>query len=199
MSNLTSNVEAVEENFSQIDLTQQTIVSGHFEECVFEDCQFNETLFQYCRFVDCTFRRCDLSLAGFPDSRFSKTTFAESKCIGINWAQSMWEMGGLGKPIGFENCTLNYGVFIGMDCEGIEFKGCQAVEVDFREANLARTNFQGTDLLRALFQNSDLTGADFSRARNYTIDPRENKLAGGKFALPDALGLLTPLQIKLID
>ena len=76
---------------------------------------------------------------------------------------------------------------------------CSAVEVDFREADLSRADFSGTDLSNSLFSKTDLSGADFSQARNYHLDPGQNKLKGAKFSLPEAMSLLYAMEIDLVN
>ena len=146
------------EQFVGLDLSNQTIRSSTFEGCEFIDCNFNETEFLYGQIIECDFVRCNFTLASFNETRVAKTEFDECKCVGVNWTRLILETGRLsiGRPISFKKCTLNYGIFLGMKLENIQFLKCEAVESDFREANLTKADFADTNLERALFQQTKL-------------------------------------------
>ena len=55
------------------------------------------------------------------------------------------------------------------------------------------------DLDKAIFDRANLEKADFSTSRNYTINPEINRLKKTKFSMPDVVGLLSHLDIVLID
>jgi len=77
------------------------------------------------------------------------------------------------------------------------FVACVIRETDFTNTNLAAANFADSDLPGAKFQNTNLEKANFAGARNYYIDPRENKIKQAKFSYPDAMGLLAAFDIVL--
>jgi uncharacterized protein YjbI with pentapeptide repeats len=182
----------------QLDNTQTN--ASEFFDCVFKECSFVESVFHKCRFINCTFQGCDLSLLQIPESIFSGTTFENTKCVGINWAQAAWpETGQLGNPIRFKKCALNHSTFIGLSLVDIQIADSIAVDVDFREADLSQADFSGTDFSESLFNQTNLSKADLSRARNYLIDPANNKLKGARFSLSEAMSLLYNLDIDLTE
>ena len=71
-------------------------------------------------------------------------------------------------------------------------KGC-----DFKETELGEGDFRGCDLEGTLFHGCDLSRADFRDAVNYSIDPQSNRIAKGKFSIPEALSLLKGFDITL--
>ena len=73
----------------------------------------------------------------------------------------------------------------------------QPLDVDFREADLSKADFSGTDLTGAQFGRTNLTGANLESARNYRIVPAENTLKGARFSLPEAMSLLSGLDIEI--
>ena len=73
------------------------------------------------------------------------------------------------------------------------------MDVDFRECDLSQADFAGTDLADSLFLATNLTQADFSRARNYQIDPSQNIVDEAKFSLPEAMSLLYSMDIVLVE
>jgi len=78
-----------------------------------------------------------------------------------------------------------------------EFFECTIRETDFSNANLTESNFSGSDLQGSKFQNTILGKADLSKARNYYIDPTQNKIRHAKFSYPEVLALLDPFGIVL--
>lgn len=201
---MTAEISSEKRYDDQVFNTQQLdhihINASEFFDCVFRDCSFVESVFHQCRFINCTFSSCDLSLIQVPESSFSGVIFADSKCVGINWAQAAWpETGQLGNPIRFKKCALNHSTFIGLSLVGIQIIDCVAIDVDFRESDLSQVDFSGTDLSESQFSNTDLSGANLSQARNYLINPSNNTLKDAKFSLPEAMSLLYSMDIDLSD
>ena len=74
---------------------------------------------------------------------------------------------------------------------------CIAREVDFTGTNLTRANLAKTDFLGSRFADTNLSYADLSKARNYAIDPRANRLKKTVFSMPEAVSLLSAFDIVL--
>jgi uncharacterized protein YjbI with pentapeptide repeats len=182
-----------------VRLDHDALQSSEFEDCTFVRCSFAESVLRECSFAHCVFRQCDLSLVHLPSTTFSACRIEDSKVLGVNWTQARWPTTRLWEPVAFVSCVISHSVFIGLNLKGIVITNCVAVDVDFRDACLSQADFTGTDLSRSQFSNTDLTEADMSRARNYTIDPRQNSLKGAKFSLPEAVSLLCGLDIVMTD
>jgi fluoroquinolone resistance protein len=168
-----------------------------FEDCTFLRCSFKESTFRSCSLLECRFVHCDLSLARFPDTVFSSVSFEDSKLLGVNWTEARWPRPRLADRVSFRKCVLNHSTFFGLDLEGVRLEACAVVDADFREARLVGARFTGSDLRGSAFVGTDLSGADFAGARNYAIDARENTLTGAVFALPEAISLLSGLDIEV--
>ena len=69
--------------------------------------------------------------------------------------------------------------------------------VDFTEADLKGVKLTGCNFQNATFQNTNLEKADFREAKNYSIDPEQNRLKGAKFSLPEVIVLLDKYQIEI--
>jgi uncharacterized protein YjbI with pentapeptide repeats len=71
-------------------------------------------------------------------------------------------------------------------------------EVEFGEADLTGVQFDQCDLNRAVFEQTILEKADFRTARNFTIQPEQNKVNQAKFSVEGLPGLLShyPIQIE---
>ena len=196
---VSSHSHYADEVFKEVQLEGGELASTEFYDCVFFRGQFVEAVFRRCRFVNCVFRECDLSLVKVPESRFTSTRFENSKVVAVNWTDAQWPKSGLAGPISFFKSAISHSTFIGLSLKGIKIKDCAAVDADFREADLSQADFGGTDLSKSLFTNTNLSEADFSRARNYHIDPGQNELKQAKFSLPEAMALLHSMDIILVE
>ena len=94
---------------------------------------------------------------------------------------------------------INSSSFYGLNLAKIIIEECRAHDVDFREANFSDANFSRTDLTNSLFHNTNLTGANFNEAENYDINVRNNIVKNAKFCRYEAVRLLDPLGIILIN
>lgn len=190
--------EFSERTFDGLDLKGAEVSSASFYACVFRRCDLTGASLRFCRFRDCRFESCNLSLAGTGASVFDGVEFRDSKLAGVNWTEADWKKPRLSGPPAFRNCVLTDCSFLGLELGGAVFRDCLAREADFREAGLAGADFSGTDLAGALFGGTDLRRADLSGARNYAVNPAENRVKGARFSLPEAMSLLHCLDIKLV-
>ena len=82
-----------------------------------------------------------------------------------------------------------------------EYEGQDFDSIDLKKVLISQSEFQSdcklTDFAGSVFSKTNLTKADFSDARNYTIDVRANTIAKMKLSLPEALSLLETLEIMI--
>jgi fluoroquinolone resistance protein len=185
--------------FEKASLTGEHVTGTEFVGVTFVRCDFSEAAFETCRFSDCVFDRCNLNLVQLPGSTLANVAFNDSQLMGVDWTRVDWPRLPTGRRISFSNCTVSHSTFIGLSLPEIRLVRCAATDVDFREADLSRGSFAGTDLAESLFLNTDLTQTDFSTARNYRIDPAQNKISQAKFSLPEALSLLYSMDIEMVE
>jgi fluoroquinolone resistance protein len=185
--------------FEKVVLTGGHVLAADFAEVSFVRCDFSEAILEACRFADCVFDGCDLTMVQLPECRLSNVTFNDTRVMGVDWTRASWPRLGAGGVIAFSGCVLSHTTFIGLSLPEVRFTGCKATDVDFREADLSRASFENTDLADSIFLKTDLSQADFSRARNYRIDPAHNKISGAKFSLPEALSLLYSMDIEMVE
>jgi fluoroquinolone resistance protein len=186
------------EQFARLVAQERTFSGVDFTECVFDHCAFTECTFYRCSFTECHFRACDLSLAKVRGSRFTDVRFAASKLVGIDWTKAGDAViSKLFLSVHFDDCLLSYASFFGLTLPRARFVGCTAREVDFREADLTAADCTGTDFSGSKFHHTNLTKADFRRATDYTIDPTANTIAKARFALPEAVALLSGFDIDI--
>jgi fluoroquinolone resistance protein len=179
-----------QEQFSKLTCIGEKIEEKVFDECVFTDCTFTGTRFEKCRFLFCKFDKCDLSNVVPMNNEFRETKFTNCKAIGIDWTRA-----GKIKELSFVECLVNYSNFRFLKMKKTVIRKCEAKDVDFIEADLTDSIFRSTNLEHSTFFKTNLTNVDFSKATNYTIDVNNNTLKKTRFSLPEALSLLSNLDI----
>lgn len=187
------------EEFRDLDLSDEEIISKEFEECTFVNCDFSEVQLRHCIFEDCRFLKCNMSVMKVDGSRFSNVVFEESKLSGIDWTKAVYSDILLDSPLTFLNCIVDYSSFYGLTLQSLVMRECKAYDVDFRESDLSGGDLRESDLTDTLFRNTNLSGADLTLAENYTIDINVNTIKGAKFSRYEALSLLDGLEITLVD
>jgi fluoroquinolone resistance protein len=181
-----------QEKFTKLTLSKETVKEIEFEECEFKDCSFIDCTFNTCKFINCSFEDCMISAMIPTNSRFVDIQFTNSKIIGFDWTKAQHIM-----EIGFKQCQINYSNFRMLKLQKIQMVACEAKEVDFAEADLTEGNFTNTDFERSIFSKTILTKANFNNAKNYFIDARYNTIKHAHFSLPEALSLLSSLDVVI--
>lgn len=175
-------------NFNQFELDGHT-----FENCIFQSCHFNEMSLSKVVFINSTFLNCELILVKVDNMTLNKVKFAESKIMGINF-KNCNKLGFLPE---FENCLIDSTVFYLNNFKKGKFINSHIKNSDFIECDLRDTDFCETKFEKTNFQKCNLEKADFRYAYNYSINPFENKILKGRFALPEAQSFLEFLGINL--
>jgi uncharacterized protein YjbI with pentapeptide repeats len=191
--------EHYEVTFRELDLSGQVVAGQQYEQCIFTKCNFSEAQFKACNFYDCEFKACDLSLVKVPGCEFSNNLIEDSKAMGINWAEMRVPSIRVYCPVEFLRCNINYSSFMALDLHEIQIVECQARDVNFSEANLSKSNLTGSDFANSIFNRTNLCEADLTHAINYYIDVYLNPIKGAKFSIPEAISLLSSLEIEIVD
>lgn len=186
-------------SFKNNALNKSLIEKVEFFNCNFKNCQFKESKWFSCTFKECTFQHCDFHLAKFPRSTFLSVNFNDCQLVGINWTDSELQRKSFLKTVEYHNCVLNYSTFTGSHLQKITMKNCIVQNVDFTEADLSASCCIGSDFLSSRFEATNLTGADFRGAKNYSIPLLRNKITKARFSLPEALSLLSTLDLDISD
>ena len=194
MGSFFTETEMSDESFFGIKQTKQEMVSLHFSNCSFTNCDLSDSTFMGCTFEDCFFRHCNLSNVHIYGSEFIQCKFENSKLLGINWNE---KKDTLIFSVQINQTILDYCSFTMLDLRHCSFKDCSMLEADFSNANLQKIAFSGCNLSRAVFAHTDLTGADLRRATNYMIDPTNNRVNKARFSLPDAVNLLKSFGVSI--
>jgi fluoroquinolone resistance protein len=194
MIKIESNSEYADREFDRIDLKQSLISHTEFQSCNFNRCDLSQSVISECRFDDCTFQSCDFSLIKLNGSYFRNSIFIGSKLVGIDWTE-------LSKTFStdFKDCVMNFSNFSMMNLKKTKIVNCIAHEVSFADSNMTECDCKMTDFAGSIFSKTNLTRADFSNARNYAIDVRNNDVTKAKFSLPEALTLLETLGVIISE
>tara|TARA_Y100000590_G_scaffold469529_1_gene658086 strand:- start:549763 stop:550326 length:564 start_codon:yes stop_codon:yes gene_type:complete len=163
-----------------------------FTEVIFKNIDFKESYITGCLFIDCKFENCNLSNSKFPGCTFRDTSFKSSRVSGINWTEASNLV-----SFNFDDCQINYSVFLGMNLDNFKCINSQAKGCDFSECSLKNADFSKTDLSETSFHHANLEKASFSDAKQYYIDPSVTKLKDAVFSYPEALSLLNSFKIKI--
>lgn len=179
--------------FEKVNFREQPLKIGEYDYCVFRQCDFSETDFSELRFSDCDFLDCNLSLIKLMKTGFRDISFKNCKMLGLHFDNCLE----FGISFSFENCQLNHSSFYKTKITKTVFNSSQLVETDFTECDLSSAVFDNCDLTGAVFDNSILEKTDFRTARNFSIDPENNRIKKAKFSISTIPGLLDKYDIEI--
>lgn len=180
--------------FENICWEDKQISGKTFDNCRFYKCSLKGSFFEDCTFEKVLFEDCDISLLKFKDTSFNDVSIVGTKAIGIAWHQANNPL-----SINFKDSKISYSSFYGKSFKKAQLINCIAEEVDFTNCNLTQANFEGTDCRNAIFSNTNLSKSNFVGAVKYSISLENNKIAGAKFSLPEALQFLYNLGIVIVE
>jgi uncharacterized protein YjbI with pentapeptide repeats len=163
-----------------------------FINCVFELIDFSNMNLSLAKFIDCKFVKCNLSNVSVKNATFRDVNFSDCKLIGIIWSECVT----LSSPV-FRNSLLDFCVFQSMKLKCVIFENCTMKEVDFYETDFSKSFFTGSDLHKTNFSKANLASSDFRDAHDYFINIKDTNVKNAKFNLPEALSLLSNLDIIL--
>jgi uncharacterized protein YjbI with pentapeptide repeats len=124
------------------------------------------------------------------NSEFREVKFTNCKTIGIDWTRA-----GKIKELNFSECLVNYSNFRLLKLPKTVMKKSEVKDVDFIETDLKDSNLTGSNFENSTFFKTNLSGVDLTHATNYIIDVKNNTLKKTRFSLPEALSLLSNLDI----
>lgn len=182
-----------DKTFEKINFTQQPLMAGEYENCIFTQCDFFESTFINYKFIDCVFKDCNLSMVKLDKTTLRDVKFYDCKMLGLRFDLCNT----FGLTVYFESCQLDHSSFYKLQIAKTVFKDSSLKGIDFVDANLTSAVFDNCDLIQAVFENTILEKADLRSAFNYAIDPEMNKIKKAKFSLPFVTGLLAKYDIVI--
>ena len=135
-----------------------------------------------------------VSAVKFKNCVILNVTFRNSKVMGIDWSLAEKT-----RQLQFEDCVVSLTNLTFVRYADLRMLNCQAREVSFMDADCSGASFVGTDFEKCIFLRTNLTGADFRKARNYSIDISNSIIKKAIFSFPEAVSLLSGMDIILED
>ena len=172
--------------FEHIDYSEKKLWGREFVNCEFRNCNFTKSDLSNNNFEDCTFQSCNFSLTAFRNAGLRTVKFIGCKVMGIDFSES----NSFSFSVAFQDSILDYSSFFQCRMKKTDFTDCSLKQVDFSEADLSMAVFRKCDLSSASFMRTNLEKTDFRTARNYSLDPQQNKVKGAKFSHLGLAGLL---------
>jgi len=166
---------------------------GEFYNCTFRGCDFDAAELSAASFSDCVFEGCNLSMAKVDGTRLQGVSFRNCKVLGVDFSLC----GDFAFSVKFEQCNLHLASFWSMTMKNTPFIGCDLIETNFTQCDLSRAIFKDSDLSEAIFSGTNLERADFRGARNFAIDPADNRVKKAKFSRAELAGLLYQFDLDI--
>lgn len=185
-------LDAEDEDFVDLDLSEQRLDRHSFVACTFKRCRFSGSRWERWTMDDCQFEGCDLSLVNFGDSTLRDVHFVDCRVTGINWSSAHQ----LTFSSKFTDCTLDYSSFIDMPMRSMQVTGGSALDTQFADCDLRTARFERVKLRNASFIRCDLRGASFADSEGVALDP-SCRFGKTKLSLNDALAHLHSLGISV--
>ena len=182
---------------SKLRYHAETLKGMVYEDCTFEDCVFDATTFDHCRIHNCIFHNCSFVMpqSRYTDMRFC--TFWNCSLISVDFASFVSDEYIRDPVSSLEDCNLKYCSFHGMDFKEMDLSGNRFTRCSFEDCDMEGASFKGCDLNGTSFAFCDLRKADLRNASGYAVDIFNNKLKEAKFSSPEALSLLSGLDIEI--
>lgn len=181
------------ETFSKIDYSLNNINKGEYDNCIFENCNFEGVHASNIQFLECQFINCNFSNTIVKTMSFKEVLFDNCKMIGVKFT----ECDPFLLQLKFNSCQLDYSSFYQLNIPTTNFINCSLKEVDFTEANMQQVIFESCNLQGAIFSETNIEQADFTTASQFTIDLENNKIKKAKFSKNNIIGLLQKYQIQI--
>ncbi|UFH53374.1 pentapeptide repeat-containing protein [Spirosoma sp. KNUC1025] len=164
-----------------------------FEQCTFRKLDLSKVELTNSNFVNCRFDDCNLTNVVVKNTKLYDVSFAGCKLAHVDFGTC----NPFGFHVTFQECQLDYSVFLNRKLKKAHFTDCSLKEVHFLQCDLTGTSFNHCNLELARFDNNNLTQVDFSTSYNLELNPDENKLKKARFSLHNLPGLLTRYDLVI--
>ena len=187
--------ETLHENktFEKVDYSEKELRGREFISCIFKNCNFERSDLSGNDFLDCDFENCNFSLVKLKQTGLKNVKFTGCTMTGIDFSPCndfLFE-------VNFNSCLLDYSAFQKKKMKKTKFTDCSIREAHFTDVDLTAAIFQNCDLTNTYFQKNILEKTDFTSARNFTIDPEQNKMKKAKFSIGSLPGLLGKYDLEI--
>lgn len=162
-------------------------ISQEFEECTFRKLDLSRMAFSGSSLVNCRFEACNLSGIELKNTKLYDISFINCKLAHVDFGSC----NAFGFHVDFQECVLDYTVFLNRKLKKSHFIDCSLKEAYFLKCDLTGTAFKHCNLELTKFEDNNLTQVDFASSYNMEINPDSNKLKKARFSLESLPGLLT--------
>lgn len=166
-----------------------------FEQCTFRNLDLSRTSLSGANFINCRFDACVLTQAEVKNAKLYDVSFASCKLMYVDFGTC----NPFGFHVDFEDCQLDYAIFLDRKLKKSRFVDCSLREVQFLNCDLTGTVFGRCNLELARFEKNNLSQVDFSSSYNLGLDPDENKLKKARFSLHNLPGLLKKYDLIITE
>lgn len=186
-------MEHYDQTFDRPDSVPARWADQEFEQCLFRKLDLSGAVITGASFVNCQFEDCILTRAELKNTKLYDVRFLRCKLPYVDF--------GLCNPFGFhvdfQECQLDYVVFLNRKLKKSHFTECSIREAHFLKCELTGTAFRHCNLELTRFDDNDLSQVDFSTSYNLQINPDTNKLKKARFSLHNLPGLLTKYDLVI--
>ncbi|MFC5409632.1 pentapeptide repeat-containing protein [Larkinella bovis] len=164
-----------------------------FEQCVFKKLDLAGVALTDANFVNCRFEGCDLTRTQLKNTKLFEVSFVHCKLTYVDFGLC----NAFGFHTSFQNCQLDYTVFLNRKLKKTHFIECSLKEAQFLKCELTGTIFKDCNLELARFEDNNLMQVDFSSSYNLALDPDANRIKKARFSLHNLPGLLTKYDLVI--
>lgn len=180
--------QLVSQSYKADDLLDLQYEKCQFTSCTFQETDLRSTVFDACRFI-----RCSIILPKIEGLVLRNVFFEDSRLLGMPFG----ECNQFGFNPDFSGCLIESCMFLDMKLIKKELHNNHFRNTDFMNCDLREVSFSGSRFEKTQFGHCDLRDADFREAKDYSLNPEDNKVKGSKHRLPGALSFLPFLGIDL--
>lgn len=143
-----------------------------FSNCVFNECDLEQSTFEDASFLDCIFNKCNFSNVSFNKSSFIRCEFNNCKLIGTSLIDSRI-----------------YNVIINLSNANYLNLASNSMEnVKFNDTSLKSSYFQDDELKNVYFEKAVLNQAQFLKTSLKNIDLSKSTIEGLGISIDDLKG-----------
>lgn len=181
--------------FDTPEALPQPLSSQTFERCTFRKLNLSKQSLNSATFVNCTFIGCNLSAAEIKNTTFNDVHFQECSVSHLDFGKC----NPFGFHVDFQNCQLDYSIFLNRNLKKTTFSDCTLREAHFLTCDLTGSIFKSCNLELAKFAGCTLSQVNFATSFNLRLDPDDNTLKKTKFSLYNLPGLLAKYDIIITE
>lgn len=179
--------------FDQPESLPEQWAHQEFEACTFRKVNLAQAAFVQTNFINCRFEGCNLSKAVLKHTKLHDVFFLACQLTHVDFSPcNAFAFG-----VGFQDCQLDYTVFLKRNLKKTRFIGCSLKEAHFLKCDLTGAVYKDCNLELARFGENNLTQADFSTSFNLRLNLDANTVKKARFSLHNLPGLLEKYDLVI--